>query len=232
MKKTIKGYIAGFVTAAILLTSVNVFAAGVEETLNVVLNKINIAINGNIVGNAGENYTLDNGQNVPYSILYNGTTYLPMRKVAELVGKDVSWNNETNTAGINNKDLKLDNYANALYIKGEIRTLYTGVEYATIVDNKVVSYDKKFDDAYFLKMNGKYSNMGNNFIYSGVIFELYPEFKDEIINDIQYFEVTKYNDKLYLGIVAVYRFFMEKNIEFRIDDINDMESILNIETIE
>ena len=69
--------------------------------ISVVLNKINIAIDGSIVGKAGMNYTLANGEQVPYSILYKGTTYLPMRKVAELVGKEVKWDPATNTAGIN-----------------------------------------------------------------------------------------------------------------------------------
>jgi len=54
-----------------------------------------------VVGKAGMNYTLPNGKQVPYSILYKGTTYLPMRKVAELVGKEVTWDQDTNTAGIN-----------------------------------------------------------------------------------------------------------------------------------
>jgi len=72
-----------------------------ESVISVVLNKINIAIDGSIVGKAGMNYTLANGEQVPYSILYKGTTYLPMRKVAELVGKEVVWNSAANTAEIN-----------------------------------------------------------------------------------------------------------------------------------
>lgn len=114
VKNTIKGCILGFIIAAFVLNSVNVFASGIEETINLVINKINISINGNIVGNAGENYTLSNGQNVPYSILYKDTTYLPIRKIAELLGKDVTWDGETNTAKINDggyidKDELVDN---------------------------------------------------------------------------------------------------------------------------
>ena len=102
MKKIqLKGYIAGFISAIVLLSSINVYADGLNKTLDVVVNKINISINGVVVGKAGANYTLDNGGNVPYSILYKGTTYLPMRKVAELVGKSVEWDNNTNTASIN-----------------------------------------------------------------------------------------------------------------------------------
>lgn len=101
MKKSIKFYVAGFLSAIMLLTSINVFADGAQEMLGVVINKVNVAINGTIIGKEGTDYTLNNGEKVPYSIVYNGTTYLPVRKVAELVGKNVSWNGETNTVGIN-----------------------------------------------------------------------------------------------------------------------------------
>lgn len=103
MKKITKGYIIGFISAIMILTSINVFAIGINKALDVILNKINISINGDVIAKAGENYKLETGESIPYSILYKGTTYLPIRKVAELVDKEVSWNNETNTAGINDK---------------------------------------------------------------------------------------------------------------------------------
>jgi hypothetical protein len=100
MKKHLKGYIAGVLSAMVILTTVNVYAG---NAIDVVLNNINIAVNGTKVASKGEDYTLSNGSKVPYSIVYKGTTYLPMRKVAELAGKDVSWDNKTKTASINDK---------------------------------------------------------------------------------------------------------------------------------
>lgn len=101
MNKYIKGYLVGFVSATILFSSIAVFAATEFQTISVVLNKINISINGEPVAKASETYTLDNGTKVPFSILYNGTTYLPMRKVANLVGKEILWDPATSTAGLN-----------------------------------------------------------------------------------------------------------------------------------
>ena len=97
--KSLKGFIVGFISAMVMLSSVYVYAQGLE----VVLNKVNIAVNGIIVGPAGQNFKLDNGSSVPYSILYEGTTYLPIRKVAEVLGKEVTWDGTTNTAGIKDK---------------------------------------------------------------------------------------------------------------------------------
>ena len=58
-----------------------------------ILTKIDVALNGVNVQVEGEDVEVD-------SILYNGTTYLPMRKVAELVGKDIEWYGDTMTANI------------------------------------------------------------------------------------------------------------------------------------
>jgi hypothetical protein len=109
MRKGIQGFVIG-VIVTVLLLSATAFAAVRTQTIEVVLNSINVSINGKIVGPEGKGYTLENGTVVPYSILYKGTTYLPMRKVSEFVGKEVSWNASTNTAGINDKGF-VDNQA-------------------------------------------------------------------------------------------------------------------------
>lgn len=101
MKSNLKGFFAGFLCSALVFSSISVYGAGLSQTLNVAVNTVNVAINGGVVGPAGANYTLSNGDTVPYSILYKGTTYLPVRKVAELVGKQVVWDSKSNTAGIN-----------------------------------------------------------------------------------------------------------------------------------
>lgn len=58
-----------------------------------ILTKIDVVLNGVNVQVEGEDVEVN-------SILYNGTTYLPMRKVAELVGKDIEWYGDTMTANI------------------------------------------------------------------------------------------------------------------------------------
>lgn len=101
MKKTFKGFIIGLITASFLFGSV--FAAGNAVSISAILNSVNISVNGVSAAKAGENFTLANGSQVPNSISYKGTTYLPLRKVAELVGKDVSYVGATSTATIADK---------------------------------------------------------------------------------------------------------------------------------
>jgi len=73
----------------ICLVMVSSFVMGdsVEESITVLFNSINITVNGEAVQS-------DN-------ILYEGTTYVPLRDVAEMLGKEVSWDGETKTAGVN-----------------------------------------------------------------------------------------------------------------------------------
>ena len=57
------------------------------RSINVVLNSINITVNGYEV-------KADN-------ILYNDTTYVPLRAIAEMLNKNVEWDANTRTASIN-----------------------------------------------------------------------------------------------------------------------------------
>jgi len=104
MKKYVRGYLVGLLSAFIIFSSISVFAGDGLSMISVALNKINISINGNQVAKVGDTYTLANGKKVPFSILYEGTTYLPMRKLGELAGKNVKWYGETNTAGLNDSE--------------------------------------------------------------------------------------------------------------------------------
>lgn len=74
-----------------LLMTTPVLANSIIESINVIMNTVKVQVNGQDLSSE--------------SILYNGTTYLPLRKVAESVGKDVDWNQETMTANIIEKDL-------------------------------------------------------------------------------------------------------------------------------
>lgn len=115
MKKYLKGLISGLMSATILFASLTVYAnGGVQQTIDVIFNNVNIELDGEAVGKQGLNYKLSNGDDVPYSLIYKNTTYLPMRKVAELLDMEVTWDGATNTVGINRldnnvEDTKLDN---------------------------------------------------------------------------------------------------------------------------
>ena len=96
-KMRIQGFIFGIIVAAIVVSlTIPAIAAGD----GFLLNTVNITADGVQIASAGQNYTLDNGDEVPYSIVYRGTTYLPVRKVGEALGKTISWDGATSTVVI------------------------------------------------------------------------------------------------------------------------------------
>lgn len=85
MKERIRGFIQGVIVCSLLVGTV-AFAQGYSDTIEVLLDYVNLTVNGNDV-------------NVD-TILYNGTTYAPIREVAEMLDKEVGWNEETQTVSI------------------------------------------------------------------------------------------------------------------------------------
>ena len=91
MKKELKGFAIGVIVTVMLMSTVT-FAGGVKQKIEVALNSINLTVNGKPV-------KADN-------ILYKGTTYVPLRVISEMLGKEVGWDGKTNTASINDKGVE------------------------------------------------------------------------------------------------------------------------------
>ena len=72
----------------------------VAATIEAAFNSVNIMVNGARQADIGESLRLADGREVPYSINYNGTVYLPLRKLAELIGMEVAWDAGTSTAAL------------------------------------------------------------------------------------------------------------------------------------
>lgn len=96
MRKQFKGFIAGFIFACMLVIPGAVFA----DNIQALFNTANIAVDGKTAVKQGENYQLSDGSIVPFSINYKGTTYIPIRKVSELLGIGINYDNATKTVQI------------------------------------------------------------------------------------------------------------------------------------
>lgn len=77
-----------------VFTSV-VYASNVLN-IQVIPNRMNILINGGKVD-------IDN-------FLYNNTTYVPLRKIAELLDKELTWDDKTKTIDITDKETKVGGF--------------------------------------------------------------------------------------------------------------------------
>lgn len=90
----------GIITAvAAVSLSIGAVAGGVVENITAELHRdLSIVIDGKT-----QTFTDVNGQTV-YPIMYNGTTYLPIRAIGGVMGKPVAWDGETETVILGEKD--------------------------------------------------------------------------------------------------------------------------------
>ncbi|MBP3337194.1 MAG: hypothetical protein J6L59_02160 [Clostridia bacterium] len=96
MKKRLQGLIAGALIG-IILTSGGVFAKQVTETAELFYNNIKISLNGKQL------QPKDADGNYVEPFIINGTTYLPVRAVANALGINVGWDSNTNTVVLSNQ---------------------------------------------------------------------------------------------------------------------------------
>ena len=90
MKKTYLRWIA-LVLAVTAIACTTVFATRIYSTIQVVYDDIKILVDGKQID------PRDVKGNKVEPFIYNGTTYLPVRAVADAFGKEVGWNPETMT---------------------------------------------------------------------------------------------------------------------------------------
>lgn len=93
--KEIKGFIIGVIITSLLLIGGLVYANGQWKTIDVLENDINVVVDGKQLNES--------------NFVYNDTTYLPLRAVAEVVGKSVEYDETTNTAYIGDITLSATN---------------------------------------------------------------------------------------------------------------------------
>lgn len=97
MKKRLQGLIAGVLIGTILTTGI-VFAKQASETISVIYDNIKILIDGK------EYQPTDASGNTVEPFIYNGTTYLPVRAIANAFDKEVDWEPQTSTVTLGSKN--------------------------------------------------------------------------------------------------------------------------------
>ena len=87
MKKFLRMTSLSLVVVMLLVGTV--FGAGIKEMIEVYTNTVNVSVNGQHV--KSDNF------------LYKDRTYVALREISEIVGKDVGWDQATQTATINDR---------------------------------------------------------------------------------------------------------------------------------
>ncbi len=106
------------------LLSITIFSLGVVASDNIT--EIIAQLRPDIkiyVDNEITHFENANGDDV-YPILYNGTTYLPVRSAGEMMGKDVLWNADTNSIYLNEPGLSS---STVIYDKDNVKITFLGL---------------------------------------------------------------------------------------------------------
>lgn len=101
MSKTVKGFLLGVICTLLLVNGL-VFAAGTMTLKDVKVGGITIVVDGQKVN------PTDAKGNAVNPLVYNGTTYLPVRAVADALKKAVYWDGPNQTVYVGNADAKLE----------------------------------------------------------------------------------------------------------------------------
>lgn len=98
--RRVKGALCGALVAGIVLsTSPVAFAKAANYNIPVTYNNIKIVVDGKQLTTSAEPF------------IYEGVTYLPVRAVAEAVGKEVYWDGNTNTVTLGKASTTTDTYS-------------------------------------------------------------------------------------------------------------------------
>lgn len=158
-------FIAGIlVTVGVLTLAVPALAAGSSQTLkDVLVGGIRIVVDGEEIS------PTDANGNPVAPMIYNGTTYLPVRAVASALGKAVYWDGPSYTVYLGDMDGQLEHPT--IMLKDMTSIDSKPKTWKTLTDN----YGNAYGSAIYNSVD--YANEGNLPIYEYLLGMEYSKFK-------------------------------------------------------
>ncbi len=172
--KKMRAVLLTVLSVCLLLSTTSTFA----ERIDAVFNTVRIVSDGKVITEKNKDYELYNGSKVPFSIVYSGTTYLPVRKISETLGYEIKWDDSTRTVSVNSpkkeEPVKNENrydFFDTVYDFGKLNGIDTAAETFTVrsiayhyrakdvTDNMIESYKKKLSDDGFTEEKNKCANV-------------------------------------------------------------------------
>jgi hypothetical protein len=192
MKKTVKGFISGFLCCLLLMGSfVTALAAGDANVSAVLSGTIKMKLFGDDFAPRE-----DNGTYIK-PISYNGRTYLPVRTLAEALDVPIEWDSGTRTVWIGGKTETVPISNTNLY-EDESRTILTTDSQLLTSSETVykwgITNEKPLNSVYFrciMKPEGKYSHFtASLYLASDVEKDFVIDFRKETVKGLVIKTVT------------------------------------------
>ena len=90
----------GIIIGSCFTFTMTISSTTIAKSIDADFNLFRIKTQNGMVADLGDTYTTAEGKTNPYSIIYNDTTYLPIRKIAEVLGGDAAYNGDSKTVSI------------------------------------------------------------------------------------------------------------------------------------
>ena len=140
MKFQLKGFVAGTLAGLVATTAIATFTPVVKTLENVITEGISIVIDG-------KDFVCTNANgDIVEPMIYNGTTYIPVRAVSSAFGKAVAWDGDSYTVYLGDMDGKLEKPTATIKDMTNIATGRFFFEQETNVKDQ---YGTTYETAYF-----------------------------------------------------------------------------------
>jgi len=160
MKKKLAGFIAGIVVGGVIFGSAGAYAASKGSLIEVFYNVNDIVIN-----------RVSKMPKDSKPFIYNGSTYVPLRFIAENLGQAIDWNGSTGTIYIGEKE-----GTNEVYLGDGLKYLTYQESHSSAfgksVHKNTLDLSESSDKSLKIKNNAGYEY--DNFIHLG-LSGFYPE---------------------------------------------------------
>lgn len=183
MLKRYKQFFLGFLIASLIFCSITVFADTTE--IKAFLSDIKIALNGQVLE------LKDTNGNKISPIAYNGITYLPVKVLANVFGKEVNYDSVANIVNITEKVIAKPEPETEAVIEPIKKEPINETDFLTVtIDGKKYITIGQFSDTYY-DSGYRLQNIGSGYfrffhMYNGVQTDLIPKVKI-LIKDNEYY---------------------------------------------
>lgn len=208
-KNNLKIMLSGVIIGAILTSGITAFASNQSIDIPVTFKNIKIFVDG------AELTPRDSYGNVLEPFIYNGSTYLPVRAVAEAVGKEVSYDANTNSVYLGND---VSN-AKDININGSILNPYDsaypgignyymgGIEYRNALG---IETGPGYESKAYYNLGGKYSSI------SGLCGIVDGKDKDSEV------ELNFYGDDILIKKITIYGGKLPQNFSVNLSGVSHL----------
>lgn len=204
MKKSIRGFVAGFLVCGLISTTITFGANGIMKKI---FYGINVIVDGKEMSFANDER--------PFSM--DGRTFLPIRTLSDILGKQVEWDTNTSTIYIGETKLNQKTKLADIEVMNSAQTYKWTSNNTDNFSNKYThgyrfSSSNSSKDAHVeVVLNGKYKKL------SAIVT---PAFSDEIQTALHFYSLSDEGTKKLYETVSVSRLTQPFQIEVDLTGVN------------